>query len=234
MAVQEMMTLVVSSEGNVTDSHSDDPDGSNHAFLGTKLWLAWDTYEGRVRGLEDVEIDTVEKRAAFDMNTFLSVPSARWFLVGEGDTLFLPGKMTHKVITLEHYIGVGSFYVALPSALETLERWYTRGPLWEHADTDGSTADVLDSIAMQATRQVKALRHGTAMKQEQWGLRYLESAVMEWDRCTPAVKKRRLLEHPAFAQLVGEVMGLPDSRDKTIRVELSLARSLARNERYHA
>jgi len=30
MELQEMMTLVISARGNVTDSHSDDPDGSNH------------------------------------------------------------------------------------------------------------------------------------------------------------------------------------------------------------
>jgi hypothetical protein len=55
MRRQEMMTLVVSSAGNVTDSHSDDPDGSNHCFVGRKLWLAWDTFEGRAAGLQDCE-----------------------------------------------------------------------------------------------------------------------------------------------------------------------------------
>ena len=46
LATQEMLTMVISSAGNVTDSHSDDTDGTNHCFLGQKLWMAWDTYEG--------------------------------------------------------------------------------------------------------------------------------------------------------------------------------------------
>jgi hypothetical protein len=33
-----------------TDSHSDDPDGSNHCFVGRKLWLVWDTFLGIGRG----------------------------------------------------------------------------------------------------------------------------------------------------------------------------------------
>jgi len=45
----------VSSAGTYTDSHSDDPDGSNHCFVGRKLWLVWDTFLGIKKGLEDVE-----------------------------------------------------------------------------------------------------------------------------------------------------------------------------------
>jgi len=104
------MTLVISSQGNVTDSHSDDPDGSNHCFVGRKLWLAWDTFEGRAAGLQDCSRDLVRERARFDLATFAALPSACWWTVGAGETLFLPGRLTHRVITLEPYIGIGSFY----------------------------------------------------------------------------------------------------------------------------
>jgi hypothetical protein len=89
LALQEMMTLVVSSAGTFTDSHSDDPDGSNHCFVGEKLWLAWDTFEGQAVGFEDVSRDDISDGAAFDMRTFLSLRSSCWFVVSDGQTLFL-------------------------------------------------------------------------------------------------------------------------------------------------
>src|ERR1041384_6048528 len=66
----EMMTVVISSKGNVTDSHQDDCDGSNHCFLGKKLCLAWDRLEGKTRGFQDVDRDQPEGAAAFDIGTF--------------------------------------------------------------------------------------------------------------------------------------------------------------------
>ena len=98
---QEMFSFVISSRGHLTDSHSDAPDSSNFCFAGRKLWLAWDTYEGARYGLQDVERVPVRGRARFDMQSWLSLPSARWLLVNPGETLFLPATMTHKVVTLE-------------------------------------------------------------------------------------------------------------------------------------
>ncbi|MDP9107220.1 MAG: hypothetical protein M3N49_14980 [Candidatus Eremiobacteraeota bacterium] len=203
MSRQEMMTLVISSAGNVTDSHSDDPDGSNHCFVGKKLWLAWDTFDGQARGLEDHSRTSIDGLAAFDMRTFLSLRSARWFFVSDGQTLFLPGKLTHKVITFEQYLGVGSFYVALPSALETLVRWYERGPLWSLASRrdDG----LVDEIARTLARHVRALRAASREEQERWGLSYLDAAVERFTRTEPAAVRARLQRNPAFAELVATV-----------------------------
>jgi hypothetical protein len=127
---EEMLTMVVSSAGTFTDSHTDDPDGSNHCFIGRKLWLVWDTFLGLSRKLEDVERCRLYTRdAAFSMSGFLSVPGSCWFVVEPGQTLFLPGQLTHRVITLESYLGVGSFFVMLPSYLRTLARWTEHTPL---------------------------------------------------------------------------------------------------------
>jgi hypothetical protein len=205
MAIQEMMTLVVSSKGNVTDSHTDDPDGSNHCFTGCKLWLFWETFEGKAKGLQDVSRDEVEERADFDMKTFLALPSARWLTVSTGETLFLPGKMTHKVVTLEPYLGVGSFYVALPSCLETLIRWNTRGPLWSLDDPDGDNDGLVDEIARSVARKVRALHRASPRAQEHWGLGYLEAAVERWERSERRGAKERLLGNAAFAELVESV-----------------------------
>jgi len=139
LALQEMMTLVVSSAGTVTDSHSDDPDGSNHCFVGEKLWLAWDTFEGQQVGFEDVSRDEISNGAAFDMRTFLSLRSACRFVVSDGQTLFLPGSLTHKVATLRPYLGVGSFFVAFAGGLETLMRWYEHGLLCARGSSDSDS-----------------------------------------------------------------------------------------------
>ena len=123
IGTEEILTMVVSSAGTLSDSHTDDPDGSNHCFAGEKLWLVWHTFQGLAQGLEDVErCDVFGDRAAFSLAGFLAVPGSRWFVVRPGLTLFLPGHLRHKVITLERYLGVGSFFVMLPSYLCTLLR----------------------------------------------------------------------------------------------------------------
>ena len=61
---QEMLSFVIASRGHTTDSHSDAPDSSNYCFVGKKLWLAWDTYQGQRVGLQDVERIKVQGRAA--------------------------------------------------------------------------------------------------------------------------------------------------------------------------
>jgi hypothetical protein len=204
VACQEMMTLVISTAGNVTDSHSDDPDGSNHAFVGKKLWLAWDTFEGLAAGLEDHSREPLGRLANFDMRTFLRLRSACWFTVSAGETLFLPGKLTHKVVTLEPYLGVGSFYVALPGCLETLARWYRHGPLWSLATraNDG----LVDDIARIAARRVRELRNASREERERWGLRYLEDAVVRFERGELRIPRASLLRRPAFAELVATTL----------------------------
>jgi hypothetical protein len=204
MALQEMMTLVVSSRGSMTDSHSDDPDGSNHCFVGTKLWLAWDTVEGRERGLEDCERDPVKGRANFDLATFLALDTSCWFTVTEGQTLFLPGRMTHKVVTLEDYLGFGSFNVSLAGCISTLSRWYRYGPLWSMQDPEGETAGLVDEIATTATEKIRRLRRCGRPTQEQWGYGFLPRAVRSWCRTTPEAERTRLLANPAFARLVAQ------------------------------
>ena len=119
----EMLTLVISSKGIFSDSHSDDGDGSNHCILGKKLWFAWDKEEGALRGLQDCTHDYVYSQAKFSIEKFLSLKSSHWFIVSEGKTLFMPGNFTHKVITLEPYIGFGSFYLSFPNYINSLKRW---------------------------------------------------------------------------------------------------------------
>lgn len=189
----EMMTLVVSSEGNLTDNHADDCDGTNHCFLGRKLWLAWDRLEGKAAGFEDVDRDKVLDQAAFDIKAFLSLPSSRWFTVEPGQTLFLPGSLAHKVITLEHYIGAGSFHVALPSYIRSLKRWI----LYDTHDI--GPQGLLEKINVAVMRRIHKLQGAPQSVRESWGVSSMKKAIQLWDKTESLENKAALLRHPAFA-----------------------------------
>jgi len=195
---QEMFSFIISSRGRVTDSHSDDPDSSNFCFAGRKLWLAWDTYEGARHGLQDVERTPVTGKARFDMETWLSLRSARWFIVGPGETLFLPGHLTHKVVTLEPYIGVGSFYVALPNCLRLLAHWIVRGPLWSKRDTAGERDELVGEIAQSARDAILHLRRAPLKERQQWGYDFLERSAEAFLKAWPAARLRQLWTDPRF------------------------------------
>lgn len=177
---QEMFSLVISSRGQVTDSHSDAPDSSNYCFTGQKLWLAWDTYEGMRHGLQDVDRMPLPGKARFDMETWLSLKSARWLLVNPGETLFLPAHLTHKVITLRRYVGIGGFFIALPNCLRVMEHWVSRVPLWSKRDVHGERDGLLDDIAEEISNKIAALRHATKRERRRWGYDYLERSAQHF------------------------------------------------------
>lgn len=202
LAMQEMMTLVIASPGNVTDSHSDDPDGSNHCFFGEKLWLAWETFEGISAGLEDVERQDVYGRCSFDISRFLALESSRWFLVSTGETLFLPGNLTHKVVTLKPYLGVGSFHIGLPSCLDSLTRWIYHGPLWSICDPKQEHVGLVDEAAKVTLRIARRAKSGSQRVKERWGYDYLHSAYMAWKRSVSSDIRSRVIEHSTFRSIV--------------------------------
>ena len=195
----EMMTLVISSRGNVTDSHQDDCDGSNHCFVGQKLWLAWDRIEGKAKGFQDVDRDQLTDWAAFDLPTFLDLPSSCWFFVQANETLFLPGNLAHKVITLEPYIGIGGFHVSLPGYLRTLKRWV----LYDTLDIEPK--NLLPPINKALIKKIERLQHSEPALQDRWGLRELKKAVQEWNANEDRETKRILLRSPAFAEFLQSV-----------------------------
>ena len=190
----EMMTLVISSKGNLTDIHADDCDGTNHCFLGRKLWLAWDRIEGKAVGFQDVDRDPVCDQAAFDLEAFLSLPSSRWFTVEPGQTLFLPGSLAHKVITLEHYLGVGSFHVALPSYLRSLERWVI------YDTHDIVPKDLLGKINRAVIRRIEEVGRASRAVKEQWGLSQTKEVVANWQAERANSVRGMLLRHPLFTE----------------------------------
>jgi hypothetical protein len=205
----EMLSLVVSSKGTFTDSHTDDCDGSNHCFIGKKLWLAWDRIEGRANGLQDVDRDEVDEQAGFDIKTFASLASACWFVVKADETLFLSGNLTHKVITLEPYIGIGGFHVTLPGYLRNLKRWILYDTLDIHP------RDLLAKINQAILEKVVEVQKGSRRVQAHWGLGHLQKAVHDWQMNEPPATKRRLMKHTAFATFIDRCMnGALSSRGK--------------------
>jgi hypothetical protein len=199
IADEEMMTLVMSSQGAFTDSHSDDLDVSNHCVTGRKLWLVWDTQEGRKAGLEDVERDIVYDRAAFDLSTFCKLDSARWLTVGPEETLFLPGRFTHRVITLERYLGFGSFFISLPNLLQTATRWTSLPPLWTLQKGNDQLVDAILALALDRLRDLMTASSAT---KDAWGLQYLPLGVRRWLRMTSIADRRSVQGRSGVRELV--------------------------------
>ena len=223
VGAEEMLTLVMSSAGTFTDSHSDDPDGSNHCFTGKKLWLVWDTFRGLSRNLEDVERCEVEApQAAFNIAAFLSIRGSRWFTVEAGQTLFLPGHLTHKVVTLEDYIGVGSFFVMLPSYLRTVERWTRHSPLWSLGAPSAQRLALVDDITRRVTQKVRLLARAPAREKSCWGLAPLVQAVDCWMQ-GPSRARSVLLDRPVSAQFVDAVL----ASSRRVSTQASSARQLS-------
>lgn len=202
---QEMYSFVISSRGQVTDSHSDAPDSSNFCFTGQKLWLAWDTYEGMKRGLQDVDRMPLSGKARFNMETWLSLKSARWFLVNEGETSFLPAHLTHKVITLQRYVGVGGFFIALPNCLRVMSHWVSRIPLWSKKDIHGERDALLDDIAQAVRGKILALRTGSLREQSRWGYDYLGRSAEHFISTRSSAQLKTLLADPRFESIAAAI-----------------------------
>jgi hypothetical protein len=173
-------SLVISSAGAVSDSHSDDHSGSNHSFVGTKLWLLWDTLEGLKHGLEDIERSLVKNRAAFNLRTFLALPSSCWILIAPGQTMFIPAHLSHKVITLEPYLGLGSFHAGLPGFVDLLKRWNQLFPLWASRSRREDRRTV-EFITRRAVRRIHSLRKAHRRERLHWGVPYLQWRLQQPD-----------------------------------------------------
>lgn len=194
----EMLTLVVSSKGIFSDSHSDDGDGSNHCFVGKKLWFAWDREEGRKAGLQDCTYDPVFDKARFSLQKFLSLKSAHWFLVEENQTLFMPGNFSHKVVTMEPYIGFGSFYVSYPNYLRTVKRW----TLLETSDVKNDFIAVMHKTCI---KNMAGLKNAPAARKNSLGFNYLQKAVKDWKNGLSAQQVKKLQENMVYESILQTV-----------------------------
>jgi hypothetical protein len=218
---QEMFSFVISAEGMVTDSHSDDPDSSNFCLEGRKLWIFWDTYTGLAAGLQDAERLLLTTIPRFDIEVWLSMPSARWCIVGPNDTLFLPANFTHKVITLEHYVGVGGFYVSLPNCLSLIADWIYRGPLWSKLDKNSRNAMLIGDISLAAQKTILSLRDSSSAVGEALGYDFLELSAQNVIRCMPRSQMAMLWSDPRFRNIAENIAApWPFSNDLPVEFQL--------------
>lgn len=204
----EMFSYVISSYGHVTDSHSDAPDSTNYCITGKKLWLAWDTYEGAKAGLQDVERVAVPAQARFDMDAWLALPSARWLLDEPGHTLFLPANMTHKVVTLGRYIGVGGFYISLPNCLRLMAHWNLHIPLWSKRDAAGEYDFLLSDIAETVRAAILDAPLMSQAERELLGCDYLNASARHFIETCPAKQMRQLWVDPRF-RCIADTIDVP-------------------------
>lgn len=191
----EKMTLVIGSAGNITDSHTDDCDGSNHCIAGSKLWLVWDRLEGQKSGLQDCTHDYVCDQAAFDMATFLSLKSSQWFKICAGDTLFLPGHLAHKVVTLERYLGFGSFYLTFCNLFGSLKRWLVDEP-------SDVTAHMIQIITEGVRYWMTSRDRSSVLLRRKAGADFFQLAKEYWMATETKRVKQRLMKESAFSELM--------------------------------
>ena len=202
---QEMYSLVISTRGYVTDSHSDAPDSTNYCFTGRKLWIAWETQEGLEHGLEDVEHVKVKGRARFDLRSWVKLPSARWFLVGPGQTLFFPAHLSHKVVTIDRYLGVGGFFFCLPGAFRLLSHWILKEPLWLKDDGASENEQLVAEISKAALKKLRQ-SGGTSGSDGTWGKDYLRLAAEDFVKTCPPAELAKLQADDRFAPLLAAAM----------------------------
>jgi hypothetical protein len=218
---QEMFSFVISAEGMVTDSHSDDPDSSNTCLEGRKLWIFWDTYTGLAAGLQDAERLLLRTIPRFDIKVWLSLPSARWCIVGPNDTLFLPANFTHKVITLERYLGVGGFYVSLPNCLSLIADWIYRGPLWSKLDKTSHNAVLIGDISLTAQKAISRLRNSSCAVGKALGYDFLKLSAENVIQCMPRNQMAMVWPDPRFRNIAENIAApWPLSNDLPLAFQL--------------
>ncbi len=203
----EMMTLMASTTRGITESHSDDADVNTHCIAGKKLWLFWDTLEGVTSGLQDNERQVVCGKPEFDMLTFLCLKSSGWCMIEEGNTLFLPGNYTHKVLTLEKYLGVGGFFVTYPSLLQAFSRWIARCDYYQRKEPlyrerkGADIADVIEVSLLMSTEKHGAEATKNEAQRQEWGINFLPHAIANWTANTKSKDRNRLMGYPIFRLL---------------------------------
>ena len=119
-----------------------------------------------------------------------------------GQTIFLPGHLTHKVITLEDYLGVGSFFVMLPSYLRTLSRWTHHTPLWALDIPTSKRLELVDQITRRVIDKIRRLTYASEQERSRWGVAYLYSSARDLQRTSTVRVRTALLSRPLSAELL--------------------------------
>ncbi|HMO94108.1 MAG TPA: hypothetical protein PKD64_18130 [Pirellulaceae bacterium] len=107
----------------------------------------------------------------------------------------MPGNFTHKVITLEPYIGFGSFYVSLPGLVGTIKRWLLR----ETSDVQGA---FIQNFVAECKPVIRRISGRSAGSQKKLGLGYFPKAARHWKREASSADMEILQNSIEFQELI--------------------------------
>jgi hypothetical protein len=119
------------------------------------------------------------------------------------------------VITLEPYVGVGGFFIALPNCLRLLAHWIARGPLWSRRDATGESDELLAEIAQSVRDAIRRLQRASLKERQRWGYDHLEQSAEAFIKACPAGRLRLLLSDERFrsvAEVIPAALRLPSER----------------------
>jgi len=87
------------SRRGMSSLHIDTADGTSTQYVGDKLWVAVDAAEAELQGIVPLPTDSMRDAPAgtFRLSAWLACPSFRWWVLNEGDTLFLSRNYLHGV-----------------------------------------------------------------------------------------------------------------------------------------
>jgi hypothetical protein len=111
------------------------------------------------------------------------------------------------VVTLQNYIGIGSFFVMLPSYWRTLSRWTEHTPLWALNARPAERMTVVNQITRRVTRKVKWLAGQPERERVRLGLPHLVAAIEQARRSGGL--ERVMARSPDSARLAKTVLALP-------------------------
>ena len=98
----------------------------------------------------------------------------------------MPGHLTHKVITLEPYLGVGSFYLSFPNLMRTLSRWLAHTPNWARSHSKDFRQRLYPEVFDSARREFRRISRCSDGFRQRWGLDFLARSFRHWSKhCSP-------------------------------------------------
>jgi hypothetical protein len=115
--------------------------------------------------------------------------------------LFFPAHLSHKVVTIDRYLGVGGFFFCLPGAFRLLSHWILKEPLWLKDDGANENEQLVAEISKAALKKLR--QTGTTSGCDgTWGQDYLRLAADDFVKSCPHVDLAKLQADSRFALLL--------------------------------
>lgn len=137
--------------------HCDYVDSEVNVLSGQKVWVTVRWQEAKAAGIDVIDVRSA--RPSHTWQQFLQCPSFHWFIVEQGDSLFMPADRLHGTHALgkDMACSTGHYFATLPSLPHTLSLWL-HAPEWmpEAKDLD-AILQLFVSQLQQANSQTRLL-----------------------------------------------------------------------------